>query len=108
MRQFDGATSDISFWSKTLITIGGEKRHMSISRIELSLIGTSMASQLSIPNFKQMAFRQLGYRRLTDMKLCAQVLSRIANAPKTGHGGDDSNIRTSTRSAYGPIVLLLK
>ncbi len=108
MRQFDGATSDISFWSKTLTMIGGDKRYISISRIELAHIGSSMASKMDIPTFKQMAFRQLGHRRLTEMRICAHVLSRIVNAPKTGHGRDDSNMRTSTRSAFGPIVLLLK
>jgi hypothetical protein len=110
IRQFDGIQADLSFWSKPSGNTANGTRHIPISRMELSHIASSIAQKMGIVgyrSYKQMAFRHLGFTRLTRMHLCDELIMRITNSTTSPNGVVEAGSRSSARLAYGPIILLL-
>jgi hypothetical protein len=108
---FDDVSGDTNFWWKFTEKNGGKYKRVANSRLELSRIAHSIALKLGLVShsmYKQTSFRQLGLRRLTGLHVPDSVLTRIVNSIRIDGAINDTTVRSSSRVANAPIVLLFK
>jgi len=111
IHRFDGIKGDMGFWTNVSHTAGGIPKLTTVGRIELSKIASTIALELGMSTssmYKQHAFRQLGYRKLSAMHVNAPILMRIANWNNAPTVPDDGANRFSCRLATAQIALLIK